>query len=124
MLSQSNTQYASQDCEYDSAEDRETRETLEPSETQDETGNETQAGDESQKSMSRRGTEWKAWEDRALAKEVTATDLLLCPKGKSADKWEEVSRGMAKAGSVRTGKSCKTRFQRLLVELRVSTTVI
>jgi len=86
-------QYASQDPEDKDCE------TLEPSETQAETGNETQTANESQK---RGGAEWKAWEDQALANEVTAT------KGETVGKWEEEWSRL----------SCKSRFQ------SVSTTMI
>ena len=71
------------------------------------------------KGCSRRGGEWKPEEDRALAKEVDACGVLQCAKGKSAEKWEEVSGKLQDDGFLRTGKSCKSRFSRLLFEQRV-----
>ncbi|KAF8461015.1 hypothetical protein BDZ91DRAFT_737724 [Kalaharituber pfeilii] len=69
--------------------------------------------------ISRRGPEWKPWEDRALVKEIMACEVLLCAKGRTVEKWEEVSAGMMQnSGSTRSGRSCKSRFQKLLTELR------
>ncbi|KAF8470100.1 hypothetical protein BDZ91DRAFT_847259 [Kalaharituber pfeilii] len=74
--------------------------------------------EEDEQKWRRRGAEWKPWEDRALAKEIMAAGVLVAGKGKSIEKWEEVARALKKIGSIRTGKSSKSRFNKLLTELR------
>ncbi|KAG0642616.1 hypothetical protein HOY80DRAFT_998419 [Tuber brumale] len=64
-----------------------------------------------------KGTKWLGWMDRALVRQVLATDPLNCSRGRTAEKWAEVSSSMAamKPQPIsRSPESCRQRVKKLV----------
>jgi len=94
-------------------------------EEEEEQGEEEQEEEQEESTTQRTSTresQWKAWEDRALVKEVLAVDPFNCERGSTEKKWREVSASMERVGSHRSGHSCKGRIDKLRREHEVGTT--
>ena len=105
ILLEENMSEMSEDME-DLIEEEEEQREEEQEEDQEEEQEEEQEESTTQRT-STRGSQWKAWEDRALVKEVLAVDPFSCERGSTEKKWREVSASMERVGSHRSGHSVK-----------------
>lgn len=70
-----------------------------------------------------RGTKWEAWEDRALVRQVLADDPLNCIRGRTPEKWQDVSKHLAELqpkAMQRSSDSCRSRLKKLVLWHKVS----
>jgi hypothetical protein len=72
--------------------------------------------------VGKRGISWLAWEDRALAKQVLADDLILNKAESKEDRWREVSNHLQQVNMTRSWASCKNRMDLLVEWYRKETT--
>ena len=70
-----------------------------------------------------RGAKWAGWMDRALVRQVLATDPITCGRGNTVSKWGEVSatlQTLQPQPIVRSGESCRQRMKKLVEIYKVS----
>lgn len=65
-----------------------------------------------------KAAKWEPWEDRALARQVLADDPINCIRGRTPEKWLEVSvhlSEMRPKAIRRTADSCRARMKKLVL---------
>ena len=71
----------------------------------------------SQRQGKGRGTKWDGWMDRALVRQVLATDPITCGRGQTATKWKEVAevlQDLKPQPILRSAESCRQRVKKLI----------
>lgn len=72
-----------------------------------------------------KGKKWDRWEDQVLVRQVLATDPLTCERGRTAERWGEVSDILGQLEPkviLRSGESCRQRIKKLVEVYKVCIT--
>lgn len=83
----------------------------------------TMAEDHTRRPGKGKAPKWLSWMDRALVRQVLATDPLNCVRGSTASKWAEVSLALEEFQPQlisRTAESCRQRVKKLVEIYKVS----
>jgi len=71
----------------------------------------------SQRQGKGRGTKWNRWMERALVRQVLATEPITCGRGQTATKWKEVAEilpDLEPQPILRSAESCRQRVKKLI----------